>query len=74
MKQRLLTAHYDDDSGELVAIKWSEGFVAENALLRADVLQDLKAQIDQSYGAAYRQAFPGTVTPTAKHANRTTQS
>ena len=38
---KMLTAYYDYDSGELKSVQITDGFKAQSALLRVDVLQDL---------------------------------
>lgn len=38
---KMLTAYYDDDSGELKSVQIADGFNAQSALMRVDVLQDL---------------------------------
>jgi len=62
MKKPLLTAWYDDDSGELHRVRIETGFRVESQLMQADVLLDLRGVVD----ALYRRALQRTFGKTAK--------
>lgn len=65
MKRKMLTAYYDNETGELVDIVFSEGFKAESPLMHADVLQDIATNIEAAYVDAVGKAFPGANPPDA---------
>ena len=50
--RRMVTAHYDWDSGELGRLEFNPTFLKEYALMRADVLKDLRDRIELHYAAA----------------------
>lgn len=52
MRQRVLTAYYDDNTGELVDIDWSRRFSRESVLMKLDVLEDLTLRIGDECGDA----------------------
>ena len=55
---RMLVVTYDDQSGELRRASFTTGFMAESALMRADVLRDHLAVVRQEYDASVKEAFP----------------
>jgi len=59
MVRKVLTATYDDNSGELVAVEWAKQFVGETTLMKADVLGDLKGVIDAAYEENRKDAMKG---------------
>ncbi len=48
-RKRAFTAYYDDDAGELREIDFADGFMAESALMQADVLQDILGSLVEEY-------------------------
>jgi len=54
---RALTVTYDEDCGELRRATWTSRFLSESALVRADVLKDIKGVIEREYEAAVKEAF-----------------
>lgn len=50
--KRMVTLWYDDDGGALSDVKFSEAFLGESALMKADVLQDAVGVLTEAYEAA----------------------
>lgn len=50
----ILTVFYDKETGELTRVELARGFSKENVMMTADVLGDVKAQIDALYLRAKR--------------------
>lgn len=63
-----VTAHYDTESGELTSFRLTSALASEDALLRADVLQDLLAQAQAAYDAAHDEALRGLAVRAAAEA------
>jgi hypothetical protein len=66
MKRIALTVIYDPDAGELLEVRETPHFSAEDALLRADVLQDTWVAIRARYAEAWLEAFPIPASVTAE--------
>jgi hypothetical protein len=48
----MLTAYYDDTSGEMVGLVFTDKFKSEDGQCQADALGDLRGDIDRAYQEA----------------------
>lgn len=54
----MATVWYDDESGEVCEVAFTQQFLGESELMRADVLRDVVAEMSSAYVSAYEAAFP----------------
>ena len=54
----MATVWYDDESGEVCDMAFTQHFLGESDLLRADVLKDVEGEVSTAYRTAYEAAFP----------------
>lgn len=58
MKRRMATVWYDDESGEVCDVAFTQQFLGESELMRADVLKDVVNEMRAAYDTAHEAAFP----------------
>lgn len=55
--KRAITFYYDEETGELAKVDVSERFMAESALMQADVIGDINGYLEEVYDDSVKVAF-----------------